>query len=230
MFSTILVLGGYYLLEGKVRMERVPNCTALIRTALLMSRVPDSEPSPEILEIASLVRRTLSGDSTAFEQVMLRYERRVITLAMKLLGTRDDAGDAAQEVFLRAYKYLHRLDLQKPIEPWLMRMTVNVCRNMGRQRQRRWNTFSESETPDRVAACDPYTEVLEEQERRMLWRALNNLPEKERIAVILRDIEGLSTSEVAVILESSESTVRSQVSRARVRMRDAIDQMMGGQP
>lgn len=64
----------------------------------------------------------------------------------------------------------------------------------------------------------------------MLWRALNDLPEKERMAVILRDIEGLSTSEVATILRSSESTVRSQVSRARVRMKEAIDQMTGGQP
>ena len=63
----------------------------------------------------------------------------------------------------------------------------------------------------------------------MLWKALNSLPEKERIAVTLRDIEGFSTAEVAAILESSESTVRSQVSRARVRMKDAIDQMMGGE-
>jgi RNA polymerase sigma-70 factor (ECF subfamily) len=62
-----------------------------------------------------------------------------------------------------------------------------------------------------------------------LWKALSSLPEKERIAVTLRDIEGLSTSEVAEILESSESTVRSQISRARVRLKDAMDSMMGGQ-
>jgi RNA polymerase sigma-70 factor (ECF subfamily) len=213
-------------------MEGDPNPTAMIQTALLMSRIPDTEPSSDALELASLVRRTLSGDSGAFEQVILRYERRVVTLAMKLLGTTEDAQDAAQEVFLKAYRYLHRLDLQKPIEPWLMRITVNVCRNIGRKRQRRLNTFSESETADAAVAGksgNPYSEVVEEQERRMLWRALNSLPEKERIAVILRDIEGHSTAEVAAILDSSESTVRSQVSRARVRMKDAIDQMMGGQ-
>ena len=62
----------------------------------------------------------------------------------------------------------------------------------------------------------------------MLWKALNSLPEKERIAITLRDIEGLSTTEVAAILETSESTVRSQISRARVRMKDAIDEMLGG--
>ena len=150
---------------------------------------------------------------------------------MKLLGTPDDAQDAAQEVFLRAYKYLHRLNLEKPIEPWLMRMTVNVCRNIGRKRQLRLTTFSDAEPPETAAAnCrDPYLGIVEDQERQMLRRALNSLPEKERIAITLRDIEGFSTAEVAAILESSETTVRSQVSRARVRMKDAIDQMMGGQ-
>src|SRR2546427_3227395 len=212
-------------------MEHDPNPTAMIRTALLMGRIPEAECSPETLEIASLVQRTLSGDSPAFECIISRYERRVVSLAMKLLGTMEDAQDAAQEVFLRAYKYLHRLDLQKPIEPWLMRMTVNVCRNIGRKRQRRLNTFSESETLDSPAtskSCDPFAGIAEEQERKMLWKALSTLPEKERIAITLRDIEGFSTSEVAAILESSETTVRSQVSRARVRMKDAINQMMGG--
>jgi RNA polymerase sigma-70 factor (ECF subfamily) len=202
----------------------------MIRTAFFTSRA-DTEPTPETLEVASLVRQTLSGDSAAFEGVVLRYERRVVRLATKLLGAAEDAQDAAQEVFLRAYKYLHRLDLQKPIDPWLMRMTVNVCRNIGRNRQRRQNTFYQCETPLAQAgdtACDPYRGVVEEQERRMLWKALNSLPEKERIAVTLRDIEGLSTSEVAAILETSESTVRSQISRARVRMKDAIDEMRGG--
>jgi RNA polymerase sigma-70 factor (ECF subfamily) len=202
----------------------------MIRTAFFTSRA-DTEPTPETLEVAALVRQTLSGDSAAFEGVILRYERRVVRLATKLLGVTEDAQDAAQEVFLRAYKYLHRLDLQKPIDPWLMRMTVNVCRNIGRNRQRRQNTFCHCDTPPAPAGethHDPYRDVVEEQERQMLWKALNSLPEKERIAVTLRDIEGLSTSEVAAILETSESTVRSQISRARVRMKDAIDEMLGG--
>src|SRR6266581_5458989 len=148
-------------------MEHEPNPTAMIRSAFLMSRMPEAEPSPATLEIASLVRRIVSGDSAAFECVILRYERRVATLAMKLLGTKEDAQDAAQEVFLRTYKYLHRLDLQKPIEPWLMRMTVNVCRDIGRKRQRRCDTFCEPQTLEAPAApkdCDPYTGIVEEQE------------------------------------------------------------------
>ena len=203
---------------------------ALSQSALLMSRVRDSERTAESAEVASLVQRTLGGDTAAFEELILRYERRVFTLAMKLLGSTDDAQDAAQEVFLRVFKYIHRFDAQKPIEPWLVQVTVNVCRNIGRIRQRCWNTFPTTVEPDLAVAHsrDPHTGLAEEQQRRMLWKALDSLPHKERLAVILRDIDGLKTSEVAQLLGSSETTVRSQVSRARVRMKEAIDQMMGG--
>jgi RNA polymerase sigma-70 factor (ECF subfamily) len=203
----------------------------MIRTAF-WSQLTNTEAAPATIEIADLVRRALDGDSEAFESIILRYERRVVSLATKLLGKTEDAQDAAQEVFLRVYKYLHRLDLQKPIEPWLMRVTVNVSRDIGRKRQLRLNAFPESDSLDAapaVAERNPFEEVAAEQQRRLLWKALNSLPEKERIAVTLRDIEGLSTSEVAEILESSESTVRSQISRARVRLKDAMDGMIGGQ-
>ena len=75
---------------------------------------------------------------------------------------------------------------------------------------------------------DPHSDLAGEEERQMLWRALDRLPEKERMAVVLRDIEGLTTTEVAEILGFSETTVRSQISRGRVRMKEAIDQMTGG--
>jgi RNA polymerase sigma-70 factor (ECF subfamily) len=200
-------------------------------TALWMCRLPNNDASTGTEEIASIVPRILAGDSSAFEQIVIRYERRVLTLALRLLQSRDDAQDAAQEVFLRAFKYIHRLDLAKPIGPWLMRITVNVCRDIGRQRQQRRITFPEMTLPDDSSAdasSDPYREVAEEQRRKMLWRALHKLPQKERLAVILRDVEGLSTAEVAVILRSSETTVRSQVSRGRLRMKEAIDGMTGG--
>src|SRR2546423_1053805 len=74
-------------------------------------------------------------------------ERGGMTMAMRILGGGsggDDARDAAQEVFLRVFKYLHRLDLEKPIEPWLMRLTLNVCRDIGRKRRHYQNTPLES--------------------------------------------------------------------------------------
>ncbi len=198
---------------------------------LLMLRT-HGEPSPETLEIETLVRRTLAGDTAAFEQIVVRYERRVMTLSLRMLRAVDDAQDATQEVFLRAFKYLHRLDLQKPIEPWLMRMTMNACRDIARKRVRRHQNFSEVpavETDPKDEAKDPYAGFAWEQQRQMLWRALDQLPEKERMSVILRDVEGFTTAEVAEILGSSEGTVRSQICRGRLRIKEAMDVMTGGQ-
>jgi RNA polymerase sigma-70 factor (ECF subfamily) len=197
---------------------------------LLMLRA-SGDRSPEALEIETLVRRTLAGDTVAFEQIVVRYERRVMSLSLRMLRTVDDAQDATQEVFLRAFKYIHRLDLQKPIEPWLMRMTVNACRDIARKNVRRHHTFSEIPAVDadpRDEAKDPYAGFAWEQQRQMLWRALEGLPEKERMAVILRDVEGFTTSEVAEILESSEGTVRSQICRGRLRIKEAMDSMVKG--
>src|SRR5258706_8985696 len=104
-------------------MDQGPHSTTLNPPAFWMSRLPDAAQSVAIAEVALLVQRTLGGDAAAFEQLIVRYERRVFLLAIKLLGSNEDAQDAAQEVFLRVYKYIHRFDVQKPLEPWLLQMT-----------------------------------------------------------------------------------------------------------
>lgn len=190
-------------------MELRPNGTLLLQTPLSMSRVAEEALAPDAADIPQLVRLVLGGDATAFEHIILRYEARVMNVAARLLGGRDDACDVAQEVFLRAFKYLHRLDLQKPLEPWLIRITVNVCRDAARKRQRQRDTFMEIETPETIdPAPGPHADLLRKQERVILQRALDSLSEKERLAILLRDVEGLSTAEVASILQSSETTVR----------------------
>jgi RNA polymerase sigma-70 factor (ECF subfamily) len=205
-------------------MEFRPDGSLLLQTPLSMSRLAQEERSLEAAEITQCVRLALKGDLAAFEQIILRYETRVINVAARLLGGRDDARDVAQEVFLRAFKYLHRLDLEKPLEPWLIRITVNACRDAARTRQRRRDTFMEIEVPEAIdQSADPLAGLLRKEERLMLQKALYSLPEKERLAIVLRDVEGLSTSEVASILQSSETTVRSQISRGRLRLKAAID-------
>lgn len=194
-------------------------------TTLWMSRLESNLDEPAE---AAILERAIAGDSAAFEQIVVRHERRVLLLAFRLLGTLEDAQDAAQEVFLRAFKYLHRCDPQKPIEGWLVRITVNVCRDLGRNRQRRQNVAVESIYDP--TSRDPHSELAAEQQKRMLHRVLASLPEKERAAVVLRDIDGLSTAEVAEVLGSSEATVRSQISSARVKIKQAIVRLKGGRP
>jgi RNA polymerase sigma-70 factor (ECF subfamily) len=208
-----------------------PDGSALLATGLSMSCVSHEEVTAEAAEVVGFIRLTLAGDASAFEPIVLRYESRVMTLALRLLGRRDEARDAAQEVFLRAFKYLHRLDLQKPVQPWLMRITVNVCHDAARRRQKVHDTFVQGEPTESIdEAGDPFTGLVAKEERVILRKALDSLPERERLAIVLRDVEGLSTTEVASILGSSETTVRSQVSRGRLRLKTAIDRLMGGTP
>jgi RNA polymerase sigma-70 factor (ECF subfamily) len=178
---------------------------------------------------AKLIARAITGDRAAFEEIVLLYERRVLNLALRLLGTSEDAQDAAQEVFLRAFKYLRRFDTSKPLEPWLVRMTVNVCRGSGRKRLRSRMLFVQRENAHSVdPGNNPYIQLRAEEQKRMLTDALDCLAEKERTALVLRDLEGFSTAEVAEILGSAEATVRSQISVARLKMRKAIVRMKGG--
>src|SRR5438045_3009630 len=112
-------------MKGEIRMGPGQDNSVVLPPSLSMARVPGNERTLENEEEAQLVRLALGGDAKAFEQIIFRHERRVMSLAMRILGTRDDAQDAGQEVFLRAFKYLHRLEIGRPIEPWLIQMTVN---------------------------------------------------------------------------------------------------------
>ncbi len=212
-------------------MQLRPDGSLLVPTAMSMSRVADGDLSQDAAETARLVQLTLGGDSAAFEQIVVRHENRIMAMAGRLLGAREDAKDVAQEVFLRAFKYLHRLDVQRPVEPWLMRITVNVCRDVARLRQRRLATFVDVDEPEPIdEAPDPYADLARKQQQLILQKALGTLPEKERLAIVLRDVEGLSTAEVASILQSSDTTVRSQISRGRLKLKAAIDHLRGGKP
>jgi len=197
---------------------------------LHMVRVSDTELSPDHEAVAEIVQRALTGDSSAFEQLIARYERRVMSVSLRILGTREDAHDAAQEVFLRVFKYLHRLDPGKPIEPWLMRMTINVCHDIGRKRSHHQSSGPDLTEVDSISISrgrnqDPHEGLAGQQQRNLIRKALDCLSEGERIAIVLRDVEGLPTSEVAEILQAPEATVRSRISRGRVKLKETIDRL-----
>src|SRR5690349_11768226 len=130
-------------------------------TALWMS---GKEPEHEAeAEFRLVVQRAAAGDVAAFEQVIVRFERRVLTLAWRLLGDAADAQDASQEVLLRAFRFLNRCDNRRPFEPWIVRMTVNVCRDLGRKRKP--NVLLDSDALP--STSDPHAEVHSDQQRRI---------------------------------------------------------------
>ena len=174
-------------------------------------------------EFARLVRQAKAGDAAAFEAILCQFERRVLLTAMRLLnGNLEDAKDAAQQVFLRLHWSLHQLDANRHFASWLYRITVNVCRDMLRVRARR-PVVPLEEAGDRAMAGGTEDAMRRDEQMSLIYAALATLPERERAAIVLRDIEGISTSEVARILGSSEVTVRSQISNGRVKIRKFID-------
>jgi len=195
------------------------DCTLMIEDADLDSGAPRENDSTAVW-----LRRAKAGDAAAFEQIIVLHQRQVLMTSLRLLGDLKDAQDAAQEVFLRLHKYLHRFQDGREFPPWLYRVTVNVCRDAQRKRQRTatlsLDGLRESgEMPEPASSTDLEAELSLAEKRSFVAEALKRLPEKERAAVVLRDIEGLSTREVADILGSSEVTVRSQISSARMKMK-----------
>ena len=157
----------------------------------------------------------------AFESLMRQYERLVLVTALRLLGNLADAQDAAQEVFLRLYRNLDKVEAERAIAAWLYRVTVNVCHD--RHRRRRESQPIEDAVDVPAAGPDPQQSTTDAERRRVLHMSLRMLPERERAALVLRDLEGLSTEEVAQVLGSSPATVRSQISSARVKVKDYVE-------
>lgn len=153
----------------------------------------------------------------AFEEFLFRRQKMVLRTAWRMLGRVEDAQDASQEVFLKAYRFFGQI--QPGTETaWLYRVTLNVCYDALRRRR-----IEVSEIPEPGAAPCQFVLLHEEERKQALQRALLRLPERERAAVVLREIEGLSTSEVASILGSTEVTVRSQISVARGKLRQWLE-------
>ncbi len=184
---------------------------------------PESDPA------FTLIARARTGDMAAFDQLMRLHERLVLMTALRALnGNMADAQDAAQTVFLRLHQSLGKFrdaGHESTFPAWLYRITVNVCHDMNRKRQR----LGEVELGGvaRVTAA-PAGEPVSDVDRQMeaVTAGLCHLGQKERAAIVLRDIEGLDTSAVASILGSSEATVRSQISAGRRKLRKFAEAYM----
>ena len=158
-----------------------------------------------------------ANSGQTFEGLVAAHERMVLRVAYRLLGRLEDAQDAAQEVFLRVFRNLDRIGADP--KSWLYRVTVNVCNDHHRRRKTALELDSHRHPAiDIDPAPDPERAMALEERKRLVTEGLETLPGRERAAVVLRDIEGLSTAEVAGILGVEEVTVRSQVFSARLKL------------
>jgi RNA polymerase sigma-70 factor (ECF subfamily) len=196
--------------------------------------VSSSVSGRDLLEAAVL--RAREGEPEAFGELMALTDQSVLGVAWRILGDRDQAKDAAQEVYLRIYRSLASYRPTESFRAWMHRITVNVCFDHLRKRGPRMASFDDLDGLDHAhPGAERADEALLMGQRRALVRqALQILPTAERAALILRDLEGLSTEEAAKALGVRPATVRSQISNARAKVQAICARWMrasaGGRP
>ncbi len=157
---------------------------------------------------ASLLSRARSGDREATELLVGRYVRDVYETTARVLGDRDLAQDAAQDAFVNALGALHRFRGESSFRTWLLRIAVNSARSVMRRRGRRQEVALEVASEVPAEATDETHRIATVKEARRIEQFLERLPEKQRLAVMLRLQQGLNYSEVAAALECSEGAAR----------------------
>lgn len=176
-----------------------------------------------------LIALARAGDRQAFDRLMIEHQQRVAALAWRILGNREDALDAAQEAFLRVYRHIHKYDESRNFNAWLYSIVVNVCRDLAKKRAGT-RALSIDEINDPAGPHDTESNAIRAQQQDLVMKALATLTDRERRAIVLRDLEGFETEEVAEILGSSPSTVRSQISTARSKIRAFSERTMKRRP
>ncbi len=179
-------------------------------------------PSPRIPDEtdAALAARAARGDRDAFGALVLRYQAQVRRVARSVTGDEADADDAAQDAFLSALDRIETYDPGRPFGPWLMRIASNAAIDLLRRRAVRKADAIDETVAARGRLPDRDAETAELRER--LRVALAALPERQRAAITLFDLEGYAHAEIAKVLGVPEGTVRSDVFHARRRLRESL--------
>jgi RNA polymerase sigma factor (sigma-70 family) len=167
---------------------------------------------------AELIERCLRKDNAAWEQVVLRFRRKVFHIAYKFTGKHDEAEDLTQEIFLKVFKSLDKFNRDADFSTWLSSVARNYCIDHYRAGKREREVVVEDLVAFDLAPAssgNPHR-ALEDQDRRsFLRKGLDLLPDKLREAVVLRDLQGLSYQEMADRLRLPEGTVKSRINRGR---------------
>lgn len=182
-----------------------------------------------------LVIQVRSGELEAFDQLMILTEKLVLSVAWRILRDREQARDAAQETFLRVFRSLDRFRLGESFQAWVCQITVNVCRDLVRTRVPLPLDLEDVDTLPHDLGHSGSKLGAEEtlllfERRVMVQKALGALPPGERTALVLRDIEGFSTEDVARVLGVRPVTVRTQICSARSKVRAYCDQLLQRTP
>jgi len=171
----------------------------------------------EALEL-ELLRRAQRGERDAFRSIVELHQRRVHRFCFRYLRDEEDAREACQDTFVRAYRALGRFQPRARLSSWLMRIALNLCRDRARRRRERLLPLEACDESLCCPGASPDEAAIREAELAMLDRGLAALPEKHRSVLALVCLEGLSHRECAEVLKCSERAVEGRVYRARQRL------------
>ncbi|MGV7928220.1 MAG: RNA polymerase sigma factor [Spirochaetota bacterium] len=182
----------------------------------------------------TLVRDALAGDRRAFDLLVLRHGDMLFNLCFRMLGDYDEASDCAQDAFIRAYRALGGFRGEAAFPTWLYRIAVNTCRNRlasAEYRRSRKAVRLEGTGADdtllpvngRASFSNPTARFEREEREAVIQRALDGLPPDEKTVAVLRDIEGRSYEEIAMLTGTRPGTVKSRLARARRRLRTKLE-------
>jgi RNA polymerase sigma-70 factor (ECF subfamily) len=186
-------------------------------------------------EDRELIARCRNGEELAFEELVRKYQQTVLNLAYHYLGFQKDFEDVAQKIFTKVYFSLPKFDTRRPFFPWLYRIAVNQCYDeLRRIRRLRTRTFSELSTEETnnvenlISQHDvsPSSDEDRKEMLALLHKMLDQLPDQQRMAIVLRDIEDLSYSKLAEILKCTEQAARLKVFRARSRLKLLVEKTL----
>ena len=173
-----------------------------------------------------MIERASRGDAASFNHLMEQHERRMYAVALRMCGNREDAQDCLQEAMLRVYRAIGGFKGQSSFSTWVYRITMNTCLDELRRKKNRQNTSLDNLLDMGWSPADetnaPEKQAMRSELRRNLNRAIRELPEEMRAAVVLRDIQGFSYDEIARMLEINVGTIKSRISRGREKLREKM--------
>ncbi len=187
---------------------------------------------------AQLISRSQQGDVSAFNQLVLRYQQAVYNVILRMLGDRDTAADVTQDTFIAALRGISSFRPGSSFRAWLLRIASNqACdhwRRTHRHIQESLDSLTDEEEPHAASVLstliatgdqvNPEESLLTHELQDLISRGLQTLPLEQRVAVILCDLQGLSYEEIATTTHATLGTVRSRISRGRMRLRDYLYQ------
>jgi RNA polymerase sigma-70 factor (ECF subfamily) len=168
------------------------------------------------------IEQTLRGEQVAFGQLMHRYAGAVYNLAYRMLGDAQDAEDASQEIFLRAYTRLTSFDRTRRFSTWLLSIASNYCIDRLRRRRFAWLTLDDVAFALPSHERGPERSALEREERDRVQAALRRLPDHYRLVLVLRYWQEMSYNEIAEVTGLTESALKTRLHRARHMLAEAL--------